>query len=112
MACPPNSGSWNRIFGLVFLDNPIGTRFSIAAKPEEIPRDQISVARDLFVAITKFIELDPVFKSWPLYITGVNLGGVAIGDGFTYPEIQVATHEKLGFACDLKNWSEETTPNG
>ncbi|KAH0990978.1 hypothetical protein GBA52_002461 [Prunus armeniaca] len=131
LALEPNSGSWNRIFGLVFLDNPIGTGFSIAAKPEEIPRDQLSVARDLFVAITKFIELDPVFKSRPLYITGesyagkyvpaigyyilkrnaelaagsqgVNLHGVAIGDGLTDPEIQVATHDVNAYFSGLIN---------
>uniref|UniRef100_A0A0V0GUM3 Putative ovule protein n=1 Tax=Solanum chacoense TaxID=4108 RepID=A0A0V0GUM3_SOLCH len=35
-----NPRSWNRIFGLLFLDNPIGVGFSIAATPEEIPRNQ------------------------------------------------------------------------
>ncbi|KAF3432191.1 hypothetical protein FNV43_RR26930 [Rhamnella rubrinervis] len=115
----PNSGSWNRIFGLLFLDNPIGTGFSIAAKPEEIPRDQNSVAKHLFAAITAFIKLNPSFRARPLYITGesyagkyisaigyyilnsniqlpksarVNLAGVAIGNGLTDPVTQVATH--------------------
>ncbi|MCD7463631.1 hypothetical protein HAX54_050968 [Datura stramonium] len=31
----PNHESWNRIFGLLFLDNPIGVGFSIASTPEE-----------------------------------------------------------------------------
>ena len=59
-----NPGSWNRIFSLVFLDNPIGTGFSIASKQEEILRDHISVAKDHFTAITKFIQLEPAFKSY------------------------------------------------
>uniref|UniRef100_A0A7N0UCR6 Carboxypeptidase n=1 Tax=Kalanchoe fedtschenkoi TaxID=63787 RepID=A0A7N0UCR6_KALFE len=115
----PNPGSWNAIFGLLFLDNPIGTGFSIAATPESIPRDQETVAEHLHAAITKFVGLDPVFKSRPVYITGesyagkyipaigsyilkmnallsdsrrVNLGGVAIGNGLTDPATQVATH--------------------
>ncbi|CAK7354976.1 unnamed protein product [Dovyalis caffra] len=115
----PNLGSWNHIFGLVFIDNPIGTGFSIASKPEEIPRDQSTVAKHLFAAITRFLESDPMFKTRPIYITGesyagkyvpaigyyilkknmklpvskqVNLKGVAIGNGLTDPVRQVMTH--------------------
>ncbi|KAH7570992.1 hypothetical protein JRO89_XS05G0235200 [Xanthoceras sorbifolium] len=115
----PNPGSWNRIFGLLFLDNPIGTGFSIASSGEEIPRDQISVAKHLFTAITGFLDSDPIFKNRPIYVTGesyagkyvpaigyyilkknlhlatskrVNLQGVAIGNGLTDPITQVATH--------------------
>lgn len=116
----PNPSPWNRLFGLLFLDSPIGTGFSLAATTEEIPRNQTAVAQHLYAAITRFIELDPVFKNRPIYITGesyagkyipalgyyilkknglvspdkvaVNLKGVAIGNGLTDPETQVATH--------------------
>ncbi|GMJ08177.1 serine carboxypeptidase-like 50 [Hibiscus trionum] len=130
LSLEPNPGSWNRLFDLLFLDNPIGTGFSIASTPEEIPRDQISVAKHLFVAITRFISLDPLFKHRPIYITGesyagkyvpaigyyilkqntrlaaserVNLRGVAIGDGFTDPETQLATHAVSAYYCGLIN---------
>lgn len=125
-----NPGSWNKIFGLVFLDNPIGTGFSIAASNQEIPRNQYDVAKHLFIAIQKFIALDKSFKNRPIYLTGesyagkyipalgyyiikmnsqlpkesrVNLGGVAIGNGLTDPEIQVSTHAINSFYLGLIN---------
>ncbi|KAL8248538.1 hypothetical protein R6Q59_005406 [Mikania micrantha] len=131
----PNLGSWNRIFGLLFLDNPIGTGFSIASTPEEIPTDQQAVAKHLFIAIRKFIALDPSFKSRPIYITGesyagkyvpaigyyivkrnpqlpvskrVNLFGLAIGNGLTDPEIQVGTHALHNYNLGLINEKQRT----
>ncbi|VVA33803.1 PREDICTED: serine carboxypeptidase [Prunus dulcis] len=72
----PNPGAWNRVFGLLFLDNPIGSGFSIASKAEEIPRDQLAIAKHLYIAIAKFIELDPIlFKSRPIYIAGESYAG-------------------------------------
>lgn len=123
-----NPSSWNRIFGLLFLDNPIGTGFSIAASPQEIPRDQYDVAKHLFIAIKTFIGLDKSFKTRPIYLTGesyagkyipalgsyiikmnarllrdsrVNLGGVSIGNGLTDPEIQVQNHAAVSYNLGL-----------
>ncbi|KAL2465252.1 Serine carboxypeptidase-like 50 [Abeliophyllum distichum] len=125
-----NPGSWNQIFGLVFLDNPIGTGFSIARSKQEIPRNQYDIAKQLFIAIQKFIALDKSFKNRPIYLTGesyagkyipalgyyiikmnsqlpkegrVNLRGVAIGNGLTDPEIQVSTHAINSFYLGLIN---------
>ncbi|KAG8373033.1 hypothetical protein BUALT_Bualt12G0128800 [Buddleja alternifolia] len=119
LSLEPNPGPWNNIFGLLFLDNPIGTGFSIAASPQEIPRNQNDVAKHLYIAIKKFIALDESFKTRPIYITGesyagkyipaigyyilkkntylsndsrLNLAGVAIGNALVDPGIQLATY--------------------
>ena len=125
-----NPASWNRIFGLLFLDSPIGSGFSVASTLEEIPKDQNAVAKHLFAAITNFLQLDPLFKHRPIYITGesyagkyvpaigyyilkrnekleaserVNLAGVAIGDGLTDPETQVLSHAVNAYYTGLIN---------
>ncbi|XP_071693123.1 serine carboxypeptidase-like 50 [Rutidosis leptorrhynchoides] len=130
----PNPGSWNRIFGLLFIDNPIGTGFSIATTPDEIPTNQRAVARHLFTAIKKFIALDPLFQSRPIYITGesyagkyvpsigyyilkknrvspvskrINLFGLAIGNGLTDPAIQATTHALHNYNLGLINEKEK-----
>ncbi|KAL8481277.1 hypothetical protein ACS0TY_027704 [Phlomoides rotata] len=126
----PNKGPWNNIFGLLFLDNPIGTGFSIASSPQEIPRNQLDVAKHLYIAIKKFINLDKSFKNRPIYLTGesyagkylpalgyyilksgdksINLKGVAIGNGLTDPEIQVSTHAENAYNLGLINDEQST----
>ncbi|CAI9095976.1 OLC1v1032027C1 [Oldenlandia corymbosa var. corymbosa] len=126
----PNPGPWNRVFGVLFIDNPIGVGFSIASSVEEIPRNQHDIAKHLFIAIKKFISLDGSYKTRPVYVTGesyagkyvpgfgyyalkrnarlpvdsrINLQGVAIGNGLTDPITQVGTHALNAYYSGLVN---------
>ncbi|KAL1203583.1 Serine carboxypeptidase-like 50 [Cardamine amara subsp. amara] len=121
-----NPGAWNRLFGLIFLDNPIGVGFSIAASKEDIPINQRQVAEHLYAALVVFLEQNSGFEHRPVYFTGesyagkyvpaigyyilkekpngkVNLKGLAIGNGLTDPVTQVQTHAVNVYYSGLVN---------
>ncbi|XP_010554424.1 PREDICTED: serine carboxypeptidase-like 50 [Tarenaya hassleriana] len=121
-----NPGAWNRLFGLLFVDNPIGVGFSFAASKDDIPRNQRQMAEHLYAAIVEFIEQNPGFQNRPVYITGesyagkyvpaigyyilkerpdgpVNLKGLAIGNGLTDPVPQVRTFAVNAYYMGLVN---------
>ncbi|CAH8382457.1 unnamed protein product [Eruca vesicaria subsp. sativa] len=122
----PNPGAWNRLFGLLFLDNPIGVGFSIAASKQDIPKNQRQVAEQLYAALAEFMDQNPGFQNRPVYITGesyagkyvpaigyyilkeknngkVNLMGLAIGNGLTDPVNQIRTHAVNAYYSGLVN---------
>ncbi|AAF31022.1 Serine carboxypeptidase-like 50 [Arabidopsis thaliana] len=121
-----NPGAWNRLFGLLFVDNPIGVGFSIAASQQDIPTNQRQVAEHLYAALVEFLEQNPSFENRPVYFTGesyagkyvpaigyyilkekpngkVNLKGLAIGNGLTDPVTQVQTHAVNVYYSGLVN---------
>lgn len=70
----PNPGAWNRLFGLLVIDQPIGTGYSVVGL-DDIPADDLAVASHLYTALQGFYSRHSALQPRPLYITGESYGG-------------------------------------
>uniref|UniRef100_A0A0D6QSR8 Carboxypeptidase n=1 Tax=Araucaria cunninghamii TaxID=56994 RepID=A0A0D6QSR8_ARACU len=129
-----NSAPWNRIFGLLFVDSPIGSGFSVPPSDEAIPTNQEEVAKDLYSFLEAFYDLNHRYRSRPFYVTGesyagkyvpslayymvgqldeigskkaLRIDGLAIGNGMTHPEVQVQAHAKVAYAMGLIDFQQK-----
>eukprot|EP00850_Spirogloea_muscicola_P002397 SM000009S23526 [mRNA] locus=s9:580204:583567:- [translate_table: standard] len=71
----PNAGAWNRRYGVLFVDNPIGTGFSVVGPSETAPTDQARVAEHLLHGLLAFFGENPDFAGRPLVVAGESYGG-------------------------------------
>ncbi|GLI71702.1 hypothetical protein VaNZ11_017008 [Volvox africanus] len=71
-----NPGSWNRIFGLLLMDQPVGTGYSRAANgSSSTPRDEMGMAAHLYAALQGFFTQHHFLATRPLFITGESYAG-------------------------------------
>ncbi|KAF8658446.1 hypothetical protein HU200_058897 [Digitaria exilis] len=70
-----NPHRWNRRFGVVFIDNPLGAGFSVPASKHDIPTDQTTIAAHLHAALQSFMALHRGFRSRPLFLAGESYAG-------------------------------------
>ncbi|KAH7278128.1 hypothetical protein KP509_38G025500 [Ceratopteris richardii] len=120
----PNHGAWNQRCGIIFIDSPVGTGFSLAETENDIPKNKESVAKHLDYALNYFVRRNPIFRSRPLFVAGesyagkyvpalayhmlfqpsplrTKLTGISIGNGLVDPRTQVQAYADVVCAFGL-----------
>ncbi|KAJ7552000.1 hypothetical protein O6H91_06G037700 [Diphasiastrum complanatum] len=133
----PNPGAWNRRCGILFIDNPLGTGFSVASSDIDIPRDQQTVATHLQYSLGYFLSINPNFKKRRIFLAGESyagkyvpalayymlenkqsqpkfniasqLAGIAVGNGLTHPRTQVQLHADVSYNFGLLDKEQSLT---
>jgi len=70
-----NPHSWNNKANLIYVDQPVGTGFSKAAKIWDLKTSETAIAKDLYETLTKFIAAHDDLKGRPFYVTGESYAG-------------------------------------
>jgi|GEM_PF-195697 len=122
----PNSYSWNTKTHLIYWDQPVGTGFS-TKKPNTYVKTETELARQFVNALQDFYAKHPEYRNNPLYLTGesyagkylpyiateittrnktgnelkIHLHGIAIGDGWMYPEKQTLDQIEYAYMLGL-----------
>ncbi len=122
-----NPFSWNTEMHLLYWDQPYWTGYSYAYKNGKklYAKSEAQLSTALYYAMEYFYEQHPQYRECDLYITGesyagkyipnialkflemndkragkpINLKGIALGDGWMYPAIQVAG--QLSYAFEM-----------
>lgn len=76
---PNAGGAWTRVAGVLYVDQPVGTGFSVpAAGPASIPRDAPTAAADLYTALAGLLGEGGalgVDGARPVIVTGESYAG-------------------------------------
>ncbi|XP_073156661.1 serine carboxypeptidase-like [Henckelia pumila] len=121
-----NKFGWDKVSNIIYVDQPTGTGFSYSSADADIRHNEEDVSNDLYDFLQEFFKGHPKFAGNDFYITGesyaghyipalasrinkgnkdkegihINLKGMAIGNGFTNPEIQYQAY--TDFALKMK----------
>ncbi|CAK6976597.1 retinoid-inducible serine carboxypeptidase [Scomber scombrus] len=71
----PRKTSWVQAANLLFVDNPVGTGFSYAERPDGYATNVATVASDMLVLLQHFFTERAEFQSIPFYIFSESYGG-------------------------------------
>jgi len=67
--------SWTDKASVLFFDNPVGTGFSFTGNDKGYARSQEDCARNLYEALSQFFKLFPDQQNRPFFIFGESYGG-------------------------------------
>ena len=124
-----NEYSWTSVANVVWVDQPVGTGFSNAAKLSDYTRNEDEVAQDVGLLIRGFLEQNPQYKGRDLYVTGesyaghyipaishyiaynmtdldMTFKGLAIGNGWVDPYIQYPAYATFAYENGLVGKTE------
>jgi hypothetical protein len=88
--------SWNKKYGMLFIDNPVGAGFSYTSKNGYCKDTKECVARNLYSLLTQFYTVFPEQQKNQLWITGESYAGVYV------PTLAYSIVEaKKAGACDI-----------
>jgi len=69
-----NPGRWNKHYGVLYVDQPIGVGFSVAGS-QPIPHEELTLAGDLYNMLQAFYRRHSGYQNRPLYVTGESYAG-------------------------------------
>ncbi len=67
--------TWNSLYSLLYIDNPVGTGYSFTNSDQGYTRSQDEVADDLYSALTQFFQIYTDYAKNPFYVTGESYAG-------------------------------------
>ncbi len=122
-----NPHSWNNKANLLYIDQPIGTGYSNGSI-FNLPKNEEKIREHMGIFLTKFYKKYPEFKNKPLYISGesyaghyipfiadyllekpefkeqgIELAGIAIGNGWVDPGNQYSGYSPFAYHNKLVN---------
>lgn len=102
-----NPYAWTNVADVVYVDQPLGTGFSVVGDPRNYVTNEVTVALDMREFLLHFLQQYPSLKDRPFFITGesyaghyipsvahsllenplpgIQLKGIAIGNGWVDP---------------------------
>ena len=130
-----NPYSWTKLVDVAFIDNPIGTGWSLCNDINRLPYTEEQISMDLYTFLVGFLDKNPQYKKRPLYLSSqsygghyipnfasyiinkknsdINLKGITLGNALISPTVQLPTSGDFAYQQNLINWNMyQTARNG